>query len=208
MNSRGPCKIVNFLASRVPNLFSKSNLVGIKRMPFLRPTSFTLFFCFNAPCQYTPLLNLCPLVFDLTPTDSLHSITLTPTYSVISYRNVTFDLRLFYLWPVYSGEQLGHKKGSGVVREIISDEAKFLSRRILLYNISILRLGPQTVQHRFFVLFLCNWWEGLTALSRNAPICLRDGYQCSLHTDTNHTHSLLLTRNVTRWDDYSVIFYK
>jgi hypothetical protein len=36
-------------------------------------------FCFNAPCQYTHLLNLHPLIFGLTPFCWLHSIVLTPT---------------------------------------------------------------------------------------------------------------------------------
>jgi hypothetical protein len=78
-----------------------------------------MLFCFNAPCEYAPLLNLCTLFFGLSSTDWLRSITLTPTYSVSSYRNVIFDLRLFYLRPLYSGKQPGPKKGSGVVREII-----------------------------------------------------------------------------------------
>jgi hypothetical protein len=34
--------------------------------------------CFNAPCQLTPLLNLPPLIFGLTPFGWLHSIALTP----------------------------------------------------------------------------------------------------------------------------------
>jgi len=114
---------------------------------------------------------------------------LTSTHSVISCGNVSFDLHFSYLRPPYSGRQLGHKKGSGLVREIISDKANFLSRRILLYNISILRLGPHSVQHRLFVLLLCNCWERSTVTSRNAPWCLRDGHQCSLPTDTDPTYT-------------------
>jgi hypothetical protein len=53
--------------------------------------------CFDDHCQYTPLLNLRPLVCDLTPFGWLHSITLTPAYSIISYGNIFFfrplDLR-------------------------------------------------------------------------------------------------------------------
>jgi hypothetical protein len=69
------------------------------------------FFCFNAPCQHTPLFNLCPLVFGLTPTDCLGSITLTPAYSVISYRNVIFDLRLFLFTTTLFRRTTTAKKG-------------------------------------------------------------------------------------------------
>jgi hypothetical protein len=56
---------------------------------------FYSFFCFNAPCQYTLFLNLHPLIFGLTPIGWLRSITLSRTYSIIPYENISFDLRLF-----------------------------------------------------------------------------------------------------------------
>jgi len=51
----------------------------------LRFTDFKPFFAggFNAPCQYTLLLNLRPLIFGLTPLGWLHSVTLTPTHCLI-----------------------------------------------------------------------------------------------------------------------------
>jgi hypothetical protein len=49
-------------------------------------------FWFNAPCQYTPLLYLHPLIFGLTPFVWPRSITLTSIYSIISYGNIIFYL--------------------------------------------------------------------------------------------------------------------
>lgn len=60
----------------------------------LPPTCFTPF-CFNAPCYYTLLLNLRPLVFGLKSYGWLRCITLIPAYSTVSYRNRIYDLRLF-----------------------------------------------------------------------------------------------------------------
>jgi hypothetical protein len=66
-------------------------------------------FCFNTPCQYTPLPNLCPLIFGLTPFDWLYSVTLTHTYSIISYGNIIFDLHVLDFTLTFSAMQLGLK---------------------------------------------------------------------------------------------------
>jgi len=57
---------------------------------------------FNAPCQYTPLLNLRPLAFGLTTFGWLRSVTLNPFYSVISCGNTVSDLRILYLTQLFS----------------------------------------------------------------------------------------------------------
>jgi hypothetical protein len=57
--------------------------------------------CFNSPCQYTPILNLHPLIFGLTLYGWLHSIVLTTTYSIISYGNLIFNLHLLDLCPCF-----------------------------------------------------------------------------------------------------------
>jgi hypothetical protein len=59
---------------------------------FTRSTCFTPFW-YNAPCQYAPLLNLRSLIFDLRPSGCLSSFIQTPTYSIISYGNITFYVR-------------------------------------------------------------------------------------------------------------------
>jgi hypothetical protein len=64
----------------------------------LCPTCF-MPFCFNTACQYTPLLNVCPLIFGLTYFGWLCSVMLSPTYSIISYRNMVFELDLFDVHP-------------------------------------------------------------------------------------------------------------
>ena len=56
-------------------------------------SSYVTPFSLNDPCQYTTLLNLRPLIFGLTPFGWLCSITLTPTYSTITYGNIVFHLR-------------------------------------------------------------------------------------------------------------------
>ena len=56
---------------------------------------------FNTPCQYTPILKLCPLIFGLTPYGRLHSIMLTTTYSIISYGKINFDLHLLDSCPLF-----------------------------------------------------------------------------------------------------------
>jgi hypothetical protein len=66
----------------------------------LRPTCFT-YFCFNAPCLYTPLLNLRLLIFDLTPFVWLRSIKLSPNYLIIPYGNIVFYLALFDVCPLF-----------------------------------------------------------------------------------------------------------
>jgi hypothetical protein len=55
----------------------------------------------NAPGQYTPLLNLRSLISGLTPFGWLRSVTLTPTYAIISYGNMIFNLHLFDLCPPF-----------------------------------------------------------------------------------------------------------
>ena len=49
----------------------------------------------NIPSQYA-LLNLCPLIFTLTPFGWMHSIMLTHTHFIISYGNITFHLCLLF----------------------------------------------------------------------------------------------------------------
>jgi hypothetical protein len=68
----------------------------ITRSPCFKP------FCFNAPCQYVPLLNLRALVFGLTPFGCLCSIALNPTYSIIYYGKIIFDLYLFICTQFFS----------------------------------------------------------------------------------------------------------
>lgn len=52
------------------------NDLGYTPRPIVRP--FLTMFCFNAPYQYTPLLNLRPFIFSLTPFGWMRSITSTP----------------------------------------------------------------------------------------------------------------------------------
>jgi hypothetical protein len=80
----------------------------------LCPTSFTPF-CFKAPCQYKPLINLCPLFFGLNSLLWLRSI----------------RLFLYFLWkyrvlfrPTFSGTQLGRKTMAWCIRK---SEDKFVS---------------------------------------------------------------------------------
>jgi hypothetical protein len=53
----------------------------------------------TSPCQQTPLFNLRPLIFGLTPFDCLRSSTLTSTYSSISYGNVL--LMYFFIYDLF-----------------------------------------------------------------------------------------------------------
>jgi hypothetical protein len=53
-------------------------------------------FYFNAPCHYTWLLDLCPLIFGIMPLGWPCSIMRTPSYSIISYGN-----NIFYLRPLF-----------------------------------------------------------------------------------------------------------
>jgi hypothetical protein len=59
-------------------------------------TRVTLFW-FEAPCQYTPLLNLHSFIFCLTLFARLRCVTLTRICSIIAYGNITFDVRRIYL---------------------------------------------------------------------------------------------------------------
>jgi len=51
-------------------------------------------FCFNAPYQYTPFLNLRTVIFGLTPFGWLRSFAPVPNYSIIYCGNIITDLRL------------------------------------------------------------------------------------------------------------------
>jgi len=49
------------------------------------------------PLRYTPFLNLCPLIFGLTPFDWLCCVLLAPTHSIISYwNNISFIYAHFF----------------------------------------------------------------------------------------------------------------
>jgi hypothetical protein len=76
--------------------------------------------CLNVTCQYTPVLNLRPLIFGLTPFGWLRSITLTPTYVMISYGSVIFDLRIFDVRPPLLIHKYGVRQGLGVVYEVLA----------------------------------------------------------------------------------------
>jgi hypothetical protein len=65
-------------------------------------------FSFYPICQCLIPLHLHPLVFGVTPFGWLRSITLSPTYSIISYENIIFDLRLF-IYIQFTGTQSGRK---------------------------------------------------------------------------------------------------
>ena len=54
-----------------------NTLLSLHTQPFLTPICFTSFCC-TTPCQITPLLNLCSVIFSLTPSSCLYSITQTP----------------------------------------------------------------------------------------------------------------------------------
>ena len=51
---------------------------------------------FNAPCQYTAVLNLRLLIFSLMHIGWLHSIMLTCSYPIVCYGNICFDLRVLF----------------------------------------------------------------------------------------------------------------
>ena len=62
--------------------------------PFLR------LFCFNASCQYTPLLTLRSVVsLNVLWLGLLHHA--TPSYPITSHGNIIFDLRVFDLRPLF-----------------------------------------------------------------------------------------------------------
>jgi hypothetical protein len=81
-----------------------------ERASLIRYTYIVCLVCFNDRCQNTLLFNLRALIFRLTPFGWLLSITLNPTYSVISYGNIIFDLRHFLFTPTFSGTQLGRNR--------------------------------------------------------------------------------------------------
>jgi hypothetical protein len=68
-------------------------------------------FCFNAPCQFTPLLNLRSLIFGLTLLGWLHSITLTPYF----WWGYHFWFTPFLFMPIFSRTQLGRKTRVGII---------------------------------------------------------------------------------------------
>jgi len=74
-----------------------------------------LFYAFlhYRPMPYIPLINLCPLIFGLTSFGWLHSIMLISTYSIISYGNITFDLYVFVLCPLFQEYNWGIQRGLG-----------------------------------------------------------------------------------------------
>lgn len=69
-------------------------------------------FCFNAPCQFTPLLNFRSLSFSLRSFKWLRSIMLTPYYRC--GHNMWFSP----LWctPTFSGKQLGYTTRAGCIK--------------------------------------------------------------------------------------------
>jgi hypothetical protein len=73
--------------------------------PCFTSVSYTLS-CFNAPCQFTPLLSLRSLIFGLTPVGWLRSITLSP-YFWWEYH--------FWFTCTFSEKQLGRKRGAGCI---------------------------------------------------------------------------------------------
>lgn len=80
------------------------------KLPCFTPPCFTPF-CFTTPCQYTTLLNLHPLIFEITLPGWLRPITLTPTYSFIPHGNC-----IFYLCPHFQEHNYGMKQDFGVVK--------------------------------------------------------------------------------------------
>lgn len=63
---------------------------------------------------YIPLINLHPLIFSLTSFGWLHSIMPVSTYSIISYGNITFDLYVFILCPLFQEYNWGVQQGLGI----------------------------------------------------------------------------------------------
>jgi len=56
----------------------------------------------------TRFLNFLPLIYGLTPSDWLPFVTLTPTYSIISYGNIIF-IYAFSSYVHFSGTQMWYK---------------------------------------------------------------------------------------------------
>jgi len=63
---------------------------------------------------HIPLTNLHHLIFSLTSFDWLHSIMPISNYSIISYCNITFDLYVFVLCPLFQEYNWGAQQGYGV----------------------------------------------------------------------------------------------
>lgn len=76
--------------------------------PIVRP--FLAMFCFNAPYQYTPLLNLRPFIFSLTPFGWMR---LLPR-PLLLYGTVTFYLRVL-ITPNFQEYNYGMKQGLGLL---------------------------------------------------------------------------------------------
>ena len=68
-------------------------------LPIAPKPCFTLV-CLNAPCHFTPLLNIRPLIFGLTLFGWFISI-----YLSLSYRNIIFDLRSLFQEHDYGVKQ-------------------------------------------------------------------------------------------------------
>jgi hypothetical protein len=56
-----------------------NTLLSIYTQHFLTPICFTSLCC-TTPCQFTPIFNLCSVIFSLTPSSCLHSITLNSLF--------------------------------------------------------------------------------------------------------------------------------
>lgn len=107
------CTLGSFLCSRKMVVHLKM----YTQRPCLLPVSFMLS-CFNTLCHFTPLFNLCCLIFGLAPFDWLHSITLIS----------------FLIMPTFSGIYQGCKIRGWVCTHISS-----LSRK--LYKLILLQWG-------------------------------------------------------------------
>ena len=70
---------------------------------------FLLWYVYLNRWHFTPLPNLRPLIFGLTPFFWLHSRTLTPTYSIVSNGKVVFELQFFFIIHNFSRTQQGRK---------------------------------------------------------------------------------------------------
>jgi hypothetical protein len=91
--------------------------------PSLTPVCFTPF-CFNVPCQFTPLLNLCSFIFGVAPFGLLCSIMLTPYF----WWEYCFWFISFLFMPTFSRTQLDHTRSSGYVRMYGSWQVLFMCK--------------------------------------------------------------------------------
>ena len=92
---------------------------------------------------HTPLPNLYPLIFSLTPSSWFCSITLTHTYSIISYRNIMFFF-IYCQFFRYTTSSLG----------ATSFFERFGLLNIHVYNFHLLRSWMQLVQFFIFSFFI------------------------------------------------------